>query len=674
MKTNQQEVAVVPCSCEHCAKDGALVANRENDDGGSALTSLIARVRVITGTALFVIGLFTVYEFFENPVSAFAKTLPFAEFILFFAAYLLIGCDVLLDSIKNILRGKIFDENFLMSVSSIGAFCIGEYPEAVAVMLFYKIGEAFEEAATGKSRASISSLMDIRPDYANIMRGDAIERVSPSEVNVGDIIIVKAGEKIPLDGIVVEGASSIDTSALTGEAAPRDVEAGSEILSGSINKTGTLTIRVMKTERESTVAKILDLVEHSSEKKSRMENFITRFARYYTPCVCAAALLLAVLPPLVSGNYDFAVWLKRALVFLVVSCPCALVISVPLSFFGGIGSASKAGILIKGGNYLEALCKADTVIFDKTGTLTKGIFRVSGIVNSGAFTNDDIVRYAAYAESFSNHPLALSVRNAYGKAIDQSIVHNAEELAGRGVKVTVEGKAVLAGNTKLLESANIPFEKYHGPGSVIYIAVDGEYAGYIVINDEIKKGAAEAITELKELGINKIILLTGDTKASAVSIAETLGITQVHSELLPNEKCEYIELIKNDNKASSVNGKRGGIIFAGDGINDAPSLAISDVGIAMGGIGSDAAIEAADIVLMNDDLKKIPEAIKISRKTHRIAMQNIVFALGIKGIILLAGALGGVSIWVAVFGDVGVALLAILNSMRALSRGKTTLQ
>jgi Cd2+/Zn2+-exporting ATPase len=663
MKTNQQEAVVAPCSCEHCAQDGALVANRENGVG----SDVIARVRMIMGTALFVIGLFTVYEFFENPVSAFAKTLPLAEFILFFVAYLLIGCDVLLDSIKNIFRGKIFDENFLMSISSIGAFCIGEYPEAVAVMLFYKVGEAFEDAATGRSRASISKLMDIRPDYANIQRDNTILRVSPSEVNVGDIIIVKAGEKVPLDGIVIDGASSVDMSALTGEAAPRDIGAGSEILSGSINKTGTLTVRVTKTERESTVAKILELVEHSSEKKSHIENFITRFARYYTPFVCAAALLLAVLPPLISGSYEFSAWLYRALVFLVVSCPCALVISVPLSFFGGIGSASKAGILIKGGNYLEALCKADTVIFDKTGTLTKGIFRVTNIISAGAFTNDDVLRYAAYAESFSNHPLALSVRDAYGKSIDRSLARNTEELAGRGVKVTVEGKLILAGNIKLLEAENISYQKYEGPGSVIYLAVDGQYAGYIVINDEIKNNAAQAISELKDLGIKKIMMLTGDTKSSGENIAQVLGITEVYSELLPNEKCEYVESIKNNNKASSPGGKRGGIIFVGDGINDAPSLAISDVGIAMGGIGSDAAIEAADIVLMNDELRKIPEAIGISRKTHRIAMQNIIFALGIKGIILLAGALGGVSIWVAVFGDVGVALLAILNSMRALS-------
>jgi Cd2+/Zn2+-exporting ATPase len=447
MNTKTKETGSA-CCCEHCAQD--IDAAKQDNKSDNTFISLMNKIRMTVGVIFFVAGLCIAYELFGEPVLSSIKAIPLIEFIILFAAYLLIGGDVLLVSVKNIVRGKIFDENFLMSISSAGAFFIGEYPEAVAVMLFYKIGEAFENAATGKSRASISKLMDIRPDYANVKHGDTIERVSPAEVNVGDIIIVKVGERVPLDGIVIEGASSIDTQALTGEAAPRDIEAGGEILSGSINKTGTLTVQVTKTERESTVAKILDLVEHSSEKKSRMENFITRFARYYTPCVCATALLLAVLPPLISGHYDFSAWLYRALVFLVVSCPCALVISVPLSFFGGIGSASKAGILIKGGNYLEALCKADAIVFDKTGTLTKGIFRVTDIISAGVFTNDALLRYAAYAESFSNHPLALSVRDAYGKNIDQSVVHNAEELAGKGVKVMVDGKSVLAGNIKLL--------------------------------------------------------------------------------------------------------------------------------------------------------------------------------------------------------------------------------
>ncbi|MDR3301042.1 MAG: cadmium-translocating P-type ATPase [Spirochaetaceae bacterium] len=644
------------CCCEQCGKSAPKTQDGETGWNGN-------KIRMIAGSVLFVLSLGIAFELVRLPALSSIKSIPFIELSLFLAAFLLIGADVLLRSIKNIAHGKIFDENFLMSVSSIGAFCIGEYPEAVAVMLFYKIGEAFEDSAVGKSRSSISRLMDIKPEYANIKHDDRIERAPPSEVRVGDIIVVKVGERVPLDGIVIDGLSSLDVSALTGESAPRDVGVGSGILSGSINKTGVLSVQVTKTERESTVSKILELVEHNSEKKSRIENFITRFARYYTPFVCISALLLALLPPLCLGASslaDFSPWVYRALVFLVVSCPCALVISVPLSFFGGIGAASKNGILIKGSNYLEALYKAKTIIFDKTGTLTKGIFRVSDIVPSGSFSKEEVLFYAAHAESISNHPIALSICSAYQHDIDSARITGAQEIAGNGIKVVINGKQVIAGNAKFFESEAIAHDTYNGTGTLVYIAVENLCAGFIIINDEIKEDAAQAVKELKQLGMQSIVMLTGDTKLSAETVAREIGIDSVSSGLLPHEKCERLEAIKNAPQSS------GAVLFVGDGINDAPCLALSDAGIAMGGIGSDAAIEAADIVLMNDELRKIPLAIRISQRTHRIALQNIVFALGIKGIILLAGALGSASIWVAVFGDVGVALLAILNSMRAL--------
>ncbi|MDR3324702.1 MAG: cadmium-translocating P-type ATPase [Spirochaetaceae bacterium] len=643
------------CCCERCD------AWTEEEDAG-ARSAKWRRIRMAAGVALAASGVAVSFGLAPPPLLASIQSVPHAELAVFIAAFLLIGADVLLRSLKNIARGKIFDENFLMSVSSVGAFFIGEYPEAVAVMLFYKIGEAFEDSAVGKSRASIGKLMHIRPDYANVQRDGGISRVKPSGVRVGEVIFVKAGERVPLDGVVTSGASSLDVSALTGEAAPRDVCAGSEILSGSINNAGLLFVRVTKTEGESTVSKILELVEKSGEKKSRMENFITRFARWYTPFVCLAALLLATLPPLflgASSPADFAPWVYRAFVFLVVSCPCALVVSVPLSFFGGIGAASKNGVLIKGGNCLEALCKAKTIIFDKTGTLTKGVFRVTEVVPAAGRGKEDLLRLAASAESFSNHPIARSICGAYGKDIDRAALRDVEEVAGKGVKITLDGKRVIAGNARLFEDEGIAFQTHTGGGAAVCVAIDGAAAGFLVVGDQLKEDAARTVAELRRLGIDHIAMLTGDAEPAAAAAAREAGIEAAYSELLPHEKCARLEAIKAQRG-------RGSVVFVGDGINDAPCLALSDVGVAMGGIGSDAAIEAADIVLMNDELSKIPLAIRIARKTHGIALQNIVFALGVKGIILLAGAAGGVSIWVAVFGDVGVALIAILNSMRAL--------
>ncbi|MDR1903558.1 MAG: cadmium-translocating P-type ATPase [Treponema sp.] len=580
--------------------------------------------------------------------------------VLFLLSYFLIGGEVLWRALKNILKGQIFDENFLMSLATIGAFAIGEYPEAVAVMLFYQIGEAFQDYAVGRSRASITALMDIRPESANLKTGDTIRTVSPEEVAVGDLIVVKPGEKIPLDGTIVEGVSSLDTSALTGEALPRDVESGSEALSGSINKNGLLVIRVTKPFGESTVSKILDLVQNAGSKKSVTEKFITKFSRYYTPAVVCAALALALLPPLIIPGAQFSAWIYRALVFLVVSCPCALVISVPLSFFGGIGAASRQGILVKGSNYLDALGKVDTVVFDKTGTLSKGIFKVTKIESNPPFTEDDILMYAAYAESISNHPIALSIQNAYGKAADPLRITDAEELAGQGMRVRFDGSTILAGNDRLMAREGIAAvpRKTQAAGTAVYVAVDGVLAGSIVISDEIKPDSRAAIRGIKELGVKTVAMLSGDSLAAAEAVGKDAGVDQVYAELLPQDKVRLLE---------KIGGAGGGkIVFVGDGINDAPSLARSDIGVAMGGVGSDAAIEAADVVLMTDEPSKLVQAMEIARKTRSIVIQNIVFALGVKALILTLGALGKAGIWEAIFGDVGVALIAILNAMRAM--------
>ncbi|MDR2649464.1 MAG: cadmium-translocating P-type ATPase [Clostridiales bacterium] len=584
-----------------------------------------------------------------------------AELAIFLAAYLLIGGEVVIRAVKNISKGQIFDENFLMSIATTGAFAIGEFPEGVAVMLFYQIGEAFQQYAVGRSRKSITALMDIRPDFANLQVGGEISRVSPEEINIGEYIVVKPGEKIPLDGVVTEGRSALDTSALTGEALPLDVEPGSEVLSGSVNKSGLLTIKVGKLFGESTVSKILDLVQNASGAKAPVENFITKFARYYTPAVVFAAVAMAFIPPIVLGGGS-ADWLNRALVFLVVSCPCALVISIPLSFFGGIGGASRNGILVKGSNYLDALRDVDTVVFDKTGTLTKGVFAVTEIVPASVFSHDALLELAAYAECGSNHPIAASIQKAYGNAVLRERLTEYEEIAGHGVRARVDGTIVLAGNGKLMDSAGISFKKPDIIGTVVYLAVDGEFAGHIVIADEVKPDSKKAIAELKALGVRRTAMLTGDSRAAGEKIGRELGLDMVCSELLPQHKVDWLE------KLFETKTSKGALLFVGDGINDAPVLARADVGVAMGGVGSDAAIEAADVVLMTDEPSKIADAIRISKQTRMIVTQNIVFALAVKGIILTLGAMGIATMWEAVFGDVGVALIAVLNAMRAIGK------
>ena len=577
---------------------------------------------------------------------------------LFVAAYILSGYEVLLKSIKNIFRGEVFDENFLMALATIGAFATGEYSEGVAVMLFYQVGEWFQSYAVSKSRKSIASLMDIRPDYANIERDGKLVQVDPDEVQIGETIVVKPGERIPLDGTILKGFSTLDTSALTGESMPREVEPGMEVISGCINQTGILNIQTTKEFGESTVAKILDLVENASDKKGRIENFITRFARYYTPVVVFAALALAILPPLITQQ-PFSTWIYRALTFLVISCPCALVISIPLSFFGGIGGASKIGVLVKGSNYLEALANTEVVVFDKTGTLTKGSFAVSEIHPVG-MKEAQLLELAAYAEDYSNHPISLSIKNAYGQKIDNSRVSDVQEIAGHGVQAVIDGKTILAGNTKLMEKAHIKYTPSSAVGTVVYLACDGKYAGCIIIDDEIKADAPAAIKLLKSAGIRKTVMLTGDADAVGKKVAGQLHLDQVYTELLPADKVDRVEsLLKQKSE-------KGMLAFVGDGINDAPVLARADVGIAMGGLGSDAAIEAADVVLMTDEPSKIAAVMKIARKTIRIANQNIVFALGVKFLVLILGALGYANMWAAVFADVGVSIIAILNAIRAM--------
>ena len=579
--------------------------------------------------------------------------------IIFIISYIIVGFEILRKAVRNITRGKVFDENFLMSVATIGAFAIGEFPEAVAVMLFYQVGELFQQYAVDKSRKSISNLMDIRPDFANIEKDGDIKKVDPDEVKIGDIIIVKPGEKIPLDGIIVDGDTSVDTKALTGESLPQDVKENDEVISGCINLTGAIKVKVTKEYGESTVSKILDLVENASSKKSKSENFITKFAKYYTPIVVIIAIFLAVLPPLLIESEAFSTWIYRALSFLVVSCPCALVISIPLSFFGGIGGASKMGILIKGSNYLEQLSNANTFVFDKTGTLTEGVFEVQKIqpVN---ITENELLRITAHAENYSNHPISTSVKNAYGKKIDEKIILDTEELSGRGISAKIEDKDVLVGNEKLMKENNIEFEKCTEVGTVLYVAIDKKFVGYIVIADKIKKDSKDAIQKLKKIGIKQTVMLTGDRKNVGEYVAKEIGLDKVYTELLPDGKVTKVEELL---KKQSENDK---LAFVGDGINDAPVLAISDIGIAMGGLGSDAAIEAADIVLMTDEPSKIVDAINLSKKTMRIVKENIVFAITVKILVLILSAFGISTMWTAVFADVGVSIIAIINALRVL--------
>ena len=581
-----------------------------------------------------------------------------AEMGVFLICYAVAGWDIVWKAITNILHGQVFDENFLMTIATVGALILGEHSEGVAVMLFYQVGEWFQSYAVSKSRKSITSLMDIRPDYANVERDGKLIQVDPDEVKIGDTIIVKPGERIPLDGKIIKGVSALDTSALTGESMPREVEPGMDVISGCINQTGILTIETTKEFGESTVAKILDLVENASDKKGRTENFISRFARYYTPIVVFAALALAILPPIFLQQ-PFGIWIYRALTFLVISCPCALVISIPLSFFGGIGGSSKIGVLVKGSNYLESLAHAEVVVFDKTGTLTKGSFAVSEI-HAVDVKDSQLLEMAAYAEDYSNHPISLSIKAAYGKKIDNSRITDVQEIAGHGVQAVIDGKKILAGNAKLMEREHIKYAPSSSVGTVVYLACDGTYAGCIVIEDEIKADAAAAIKNLKSSGIRRTVMLTGDADAVGKKVAGRLGLDQAYTELLPADKVDRVEdLLKEKSE-------KGKLVFVGDGINDAPVLARADVGIAMGGLGSDAAIEAADVVLMTDEPSKIAAVMKIARKTIRIANQNIVFALGVKFLVLILGALGKANMWAAVFADVGVSIIAILNAIRAM--------
>ena len=658
-------------------------------------------IRIIAGAALFLAA----------ELLLTAELLPVPGYwrqAAFLVPYLIVGGDVLLSAVKNIIRGQVFDENFLMALATVGAFGVGEYPEGVAVMLFYQVGELFQSYAVGRSRRSITELLSIRPDYANVQRDGKLVQVDPEEVAIGDLITVKAGEKIPLDGDVVEGSSMVDTSALTGESVPRRVSSGSPVLSGCVNQNGLLVVRVTKEFGETTVAKILDLVENASSKKAKAENFITRFARYYTPAVVIAAALLAFVPPLVLSGHPWAEWIHRALIFLVVSCPCALVISIPLGFFGGIGGAGKCGILVKGSNYLEALASAETVVFDKTGTLTKGVFRVTQIrpaageespADRGEAAREHLLETAALAESYSDHPIAASLREAYTAAVlqkqeksqelslqgkgqdlslqingqaEQSVaaesaakrVTNADEIAGCGICATVDGKKVLAGNRKLMERFRITAAEADAAagqaGTVVYVAEDGRYLGYVLIADEIKEDAAAAVSGLKKLGVRRTVMLSGDAASVAESVAAEIGLDDVCAELLPDGKVEKMEALAREKSA------KGKLVFVGDGINDAPVLAQADIGVAMGGLGSDAAIEAADIVLMDDHPAKLLTAIRIARKTLGIVRQNVVFALGVKALVLVLGAFGVANMWEAVFADVGVSVIAILNSMRAL--------
>ena len=580
-------------------------------------------------------------------------------FVIYLVPYLVIGYDIVYKAARNISHGQVFDENFLMMIATFGAFGVGEYSEAVAVMLFYQVGELFQGYAVGKSRQSISDMMDICPEYANIEEDGVLKQVDPDDVEVGSIIVVKPGERIPLDGIVVEGESLIDTAALTGESVPRSAKAGDEIISGCVNGSGTLKVKTTKEFDDSTVAKILELVENASSKKAKVENFITRFAKYYTPVVTIGAVILAILPPLILGG-GWAEWIQRACIFLVISCPCALVISVPLGFFGGIGAASKIGVLVKGSNYLEAVAEMTTIVFDKTGTLTKGEFKVTDVITENG-SKEELIELAALGEGYSNHPIANSIREAYGKELDLNRVTNTEEIAGHGIKAVIDGKTVLLGNEKLMKSESIFYTSCKSMGTVVYVACNGVFEGAVVISDTIKDGAKEAIHDMKQVGVRHTVMLTGDRREAAETVAQTLGIDEVHAELLPGGKVEQVEALLKAEKQKER------LAFVGDGINDAPVLTRADIGIAMGSMGSDAAIEAADIVLMDDDVTKIASVVRIARKTLRIVKQNIVFALAIKALVLILGALGMANMWEAVFADVGVSVIAILNSMRTLN-------
>jgi Cd2+/Zn2+-exporting ATPase len=630
------------CAC--CA------AKAVKDRRGVRPEATVSKTKIIltaAGTVLFVMALVSGFPFW-------------VEFDFYLAAYLLAGGEILVKAGSNLIKGRVFDENLLMSVATLGAFAIGEFPEGVAVMLFYQVGEFFQDLAVRRSRSSVAALMDIRPDYANLKAGGGEKKVSPGEVRVGDIILIRPGEKVPLDGTVIEGLSALDMSALTGESMPRDVGSGSAILSGAVNKNGLLTVEVTKEFGESTVSKILDLVQNAGSRKAPAENFITKFARYYTPAVVIIAVLLAFIPPLFLPGADFREWLHRALVFLVVSCPCALVISIPLSFFGGIGAASKNGILVKGSSYLEALNSVDTVIFDKTGTLTKGIFEVTRVHNAEASGGIDLLEYAAHAESWSTHPIALSILKAWGKEIDKSAVTDVEEIPGYGVRCTVKSRRVLAGSARFMEAGSIAFSEADETGTVIYVALDGVFAGYIVVSDKLKSDSKSAVEALRKLGVRRLVMLTGDSQSVGMKIGRFLGLDEVTAELLPDRKVAELERLD-----ASKPGK-GKLVYVGDGINDAPVLARADVGIAMGGAGSDAAIEAADIVIMTDEPSKLAAAVKIARRTRRIVWQNIILTMGVKIIVLALGAGGIATIWEAVFTDVGVALIAVLNAMRVL--------
>ena len=609
-------------------------------------------IRLAVGAVVYAIGM---------ALTVFAKLPTLAELAFLIVAYVILGWDVVWQAVKNITRGQVFDEHFLMSVSTIGAFAIGEYPEAVAVMLFYQVGEFFQSLAVKRSRKSISDLMDICPDSATVKRNGVLQVVSPESVAVGEIIVVKPGEKIPLDGIVVDGESMLDTKALTGESVPRSIRKGDEALSGCINQSGLLTLKVTKSFGESTVSKITDLVENASARKAPTENFITTFARYYTPVVVGMAAVLAIIPPLVLGG-GWSEWLRRGFVFLIVSCPCALVISIPLTFFGGIGAASKRGVLVKGSNYLEALNKVSVVVFDKTGTLTKGVFEVANIIPAAGYQKEQVLEYAAQAESYSNHPIAKSILATYGKPIDQKQFSGFEEISGHGISVMVQGKKVLAGDSKLMESEKIAYAACDAAGTKFYVAADGSYVGCILIADEVKPDSKCAIAELKKIGVEKTVMLTGDDERIGKSVADELGLDAYYAQLLPDQKVEKLEMLDKQKRQGSK------LAFVGDGINDAPVLARADVGIAMGGLGSDAAIEAADVVLMTDEPSKLVEAIDVAKATKRIVMQNIVIALGIKSVFLVLGALGMAGMWEAVFGDVGVTIIAVLNAMRILKK------
>lgn len=629
----------------HAKEKGEHEHHSHDHDHGNFNQTMVIRLGI--GAILTAIGIFA-------PVTGMI------EFGLFIIAYLVVGGDIVLRAVKNIIRGQVFDEHFLMALATIGAFAVKQYPEGVAVMLFYQVGELFQGMAVNRSRKSISKLMNIRPEFANVKMGKTLLKKSPEDVQIGEIIVIKPGEKVPLDGVVIEGSSMIDTSALTGESVPRQVKAGDEILSGFMNQNGLLTVKVTKLFGESTVSKILDLVENASSRKAPTENFITKFARYYTPVVVIVALALAFIPPMLISGAHFSDWIYRALVFLVISCPCALVVSIPLGFFGGIGAASKSGILVKGSNYLEALNDVKYVVFDKTGTLTKGVFQVTKIYSANNVSEEDILKYAAYAETHSNHPIAESIRKAYKEAVMEQLITNYEELSGFGVKVTVDGKEILAGNRKLMKQHNISFSEPAEIGTIVYLAVDNEFAGYIVISDEVKEDAGNTIRSLKKLGIKKTVMLTGDVQKVGKAIGQKLGIDEVHAELLPQNKVEEIEKLDQQKLPKEK------IVFVGDGLNDTPVLARADVGMAMGGLGSDAAIEAADIVIMTDEPSKIVAAIQLAKRTRNIVWQNILFALGIKAVFLLLGAFGIATMWEAVFSDVGVTLLAVLNAMRVL--------